>query len=342
MSYKGQYSTDVLANKASGFLEDALSADSPFALIIAPNAPHSNVEFADGWFGNNESGSSILTTPPIPAERHAHLFEDVVVPRTANFNPDDPSGVAWIAQLPQQNQTVVDANDHFYRSRLRALQAVDEIVEGVVQRLEAAGELDNTYIFYSSDNGYHIGQHRLQPGKECGFEEDINVPLIVRGPGVPGGNIVDTVTTHTDLAPTFLTLAGGQLRDDFDGSPIDLHQTKTSSSIRSEHVNVEHWGFALSEGIYNAKIMWNNTYKGLRLVGDDYDLYYSVWCSGEHQLYDLKVRQLVHASFPLLTRHRTIHTSLTTSLLGGIIQQTSTSFRLPKLTIADVPPRSSA
>lgn len=202
--------------------------------------------------------------------------------------------------MPQQNETIVAANDYFYRSRLRALQAVDEIIEGVVTRLSTAGILDNTYIFYSADNGYHIGQHRMQPGKECGFEEDINVPLIVRGPGVGKGKVSKHVTTHTDLAPTFLTLAGGKLREDFDGSAINVHAPLQQdglmmrSSPRSEHVNVEYWGFALSEGEYDARLIWNNTYKALRLVGDDYNFYYSVWCSGEHQLYDLNV----HSALP--------------------------------------------
>lgn len=77
---------------------------------------------------------------------------------------------------------MIEYNDHFYRQRLRALQAVDEMVEGIVTRLDSYGILDNTYVVYSADNGYHISQHRLSPGKECGFEEDINVPLIIRGP----------------------------------------------------------------------------------------------------------------------------------------------------------------
>lgn len=209
-----------------------------------------------------------------------------------------PSGVSWISALPKQNQTNVDANDHFYRNRLRALQAVDEIIDGVVARLSEAHILEDTYIFYSSDNGYHIGQHRMQPGKQCGFESDIVVPLIVRGPGIAKGQVSHAVTSHTDLAPTFLTLAGGRLREDFDGSPIDLHshgQDGTSFGTlypRKEHVNVEHWGSAFSEGEHDQRVFWNNTYKALRLIGENYNLYYSVWCSGEHQLYDLNVRIL--------------------------------------------------
>ena len=287
VSYAGQYSTDVLASKAYGFLEEALADENPFFLAIAPNAPHSNVAFKDSWFSNNESLSSINTSAPIPAERHKHLFEDVIVPRTPNFNPDHPSGVSWIAKLPKQNQTVIDSNDDFYRNRLRALQAVDEIIDGVIARLDEETLL-KTYIIYSADNGYHIGQHRLAPGKECGFEEDINVPLIVRGPGIAKGRVSRRVTTHTDLAPTFLQIAGGELRDDLDGAPIDFEHSGEQIT-KSEHVNVEYWGFALSEGLYDAQFWWNNTYKALRLVGSDYNFYYSVWCSGEHQLYDLNV-----------------------------------------------------
>ena len=168
---------------------------------------------------------------------------------------------------------------------------VDEIVDGLISRLIDYDILDNTFIFYSSDNGYHIGQHRLQPGKECGIEEDINIPLIVRGPGVPKGKVSDIVTSHTDLAPTFMSLVGGTLRSDFDGIaiPVTSKDIADAADVRGEHVNIEYWGFALTEGLYGKAMYWNNTYKGLRLIGDNYNLYYSVWCSGEHELYDLAV-----------------------------------------------------
>jgi N-acetylglucosamine-6-sulfatase len=160
--------------------------------------------------------------------------------------------VSWIKALPRLNNTVIEYNDAFYRARLQALQAVDELIEGVVQKLENAGILDNTYVVFSTDNGYHIGQHRLHPGKECGFEEDINIPLIIRGPDVPSGEVTDVVTAHTDLAPTFLKIAGGRLRDDFDGSPIPLNAQEIveAAGQRQEHVNVEFWGHAIPEGTF--------------------------------------------------------------------------------------------
>jgi hypothetical protein len=91
VSHEGEYSTDVLAGKAYGFLEDAVAEQKPFFLTIAPNAPHSNVQFAEGWFNGSGSAHNILTTPPIPAERHKNLFQDAIVPRTESFNPDEVS-----------------------------------------------------------------------------------------------------------------------------------------------------------------------------------------------------------------------------------------------------------
>jgi hypothetical protein len=194
-------------------------------------------------------------------------------------------------KLPQQNQTNVDYNDYFYRQRLRALQAVDELVDGLVSRIEDHGILDNTYIIYSSDNGFHIGQHRLQPGKSCGYEEDINIPLSIRGPGVASNYSTDIVTTHTDLAPTFFELLGIPLRDDFDGRPIPVTKPRIGEGKRTrrEHANVEYWGFAGGEGKFDRELHENNTYKAIRIFGPGYNLYYSIWCNNEHELYDMSV-----------------------------------------------------
>jgi arylsulfatase A-like enzyme len=132
---------------------------------------------------------------------------------------------------------------------------VDELVDGIFARLEEHGILDNTYVIYSSDNGFHIGQHRLQPGKSCGYEEDINIPLIIRGPRVAANETADIVTTHTDLAPTFLSLLGIPERPDFDGAAFPITKSGIAESLNSrrEHVNVEYWGWAGSEGKYNCK-----------------------------------------------------------------------------------------
>lgn len=290
VNFAGQYSPDLTANSAYGFLEDALSdSTKPFFLTIAPVAPHADVTL----YPKMDAG------PPKVAPRHQHLFKDYQIPRTDNFNPENPSGVSWVSKLERLNETVIEYNDEYQRCRLRSLQAVDEMLDKIVTRLDEAGALENTYIIYTSDNGYHISQHRMHPGKECGFETDINVPLIIRGPGVPKGRTERLPTSHTDLAPTVMELAGNSINDKkFDGAPIPLDE---EASDRSEHVAIEFWGLGVPEGRYGyagkyqfingtANAYVNNTYKGLRVEGDTYSLYYSVWCTNETELYDLKVR----------------------------------------------------
>lgn len=230
----------MIQSHTSDLLSQALQSEKPFFLGIAPIAPHANID--------SNNGGQPAMTEPISLHRHEHLFSELGVPRTANFNPEAPSGVSWVANLPRLNETSVQYLDHFYRQRLRALQGVDELIEQVVTQLENAGVLDDTYIIFTSDNGYHLGQHRLPPGKECGFEEDIRVPLYIRGPRVAKGRTENAVTTHIDLAPTFFKIAGIELRDDFDGTPIPLSANIGMPGIRHEHVAVEYWGTAIAEG----------------------------------------------------------------------------------------------
>ncbi|OJJ50209.1 hypothetical protein ASPZODRAFT_139525 [Penicilliopsis zonata CBS 506.65] len=307
-SYEGEYLTDVLTQKAYRLLDEAVHAANPFFLTIAPIAPHCNV-FMNGT--GLDKNPVFSFSAPIPAKRHEHLFEGVKVPRTESFNPDELSGANWIRTLKKQNESNVEYNDYFYRSRLRALQAVDELVDGLFARLHQHNLLDNTYVVYSSDNGYHIGQHRMQPGKSCGYEEDINVPLIIRGPGVAENASTDVVTTHTDLAPTFLQLLGIPLRVDFDGAAIPLTPREIEAALetRQEHVNVEYWGFAAGEGIYDFDLSaYNNTYKALRITGKGYNLYYAVWCNNEHELYDMNEERSI--ANPIKTDPHQMHNLL--------------------------------
>lgn len=125
VSFEGQHSVDVLAAKALGLLDEAFETGKPFFLGVAPVSPHANIwapNFKDGGHSDLEK---VEFSPPVPAERHANLFEGAKVPRTENFNPDKPSGASWIRKLPKQSLETVDYNDHFYLQRLRALQSVD-------------------------------------------------------------------------------------------------------------------------------------------------------------------------------------------------------------------------
>jgi N-acetylglucosamine-6-sulfatase len=194
------YLTDVMAARAQEFIRGAAADKVPFFLYLGTYAPHK---------------------PFTPAPRHAQLFPGVQAPRTPSFNEADVRDKPDAGRkLPLLGPADIALLDTQYRLRLQSLQAVDEMVAALVGVLRDTGQLDNTWIFFTSDNGYHLGQHRRKAGKYTPYEEDVRVPLLVRGPGVPAGRTVDAFTENVDFAPTFAALGGATLRSRPDGRSL--------------------------------------------------------------------------------------------------------------------------
>lgn len=281
-AFPGEHAIDITTRNALDMLDTAVYDGKPFFLTVAPAVPHVGI-------------NSTTETPylPIPQPKWADAFPAARVPRTPNWNPEQASGASWVLNLPHQNQTMVDGLDDLYRRRIRCVAGLDDMVGELISALERHGILENTHVIFTTDNGYHIGQHRMGGGKKTGYETDINIPMVWRGPGVPAGKVTSEVSTHTDLAPTWLNLFGLQSRTKLDGRPIPT--IVNQSAPASEHINVELWGAAAP---YEGTIPWkrigqsvkgrhNNTYKGLRIYSDQCSIYYSVWCTNEHELYDM-------------------------------------------------------
>ena len=182
------YLTDVLSGKATDFVRRAAAEDAPFFAYVSPTAPHS---------------------PATPAERHKGTLSDEAAPRSPAFDEEDVSDKpSWIQDLTPISEKESFQIDERYQERLEATLAVDEMVGSLVDELEAARELKNTYIFFTSDNGFQLGERRLKHGKKTPYEESARVPLYVRGPGVPAGAAVENLVLNTDLAATFAELGG--------------------------------------------------------------------------------------------------------------------------------------
>ena len=196
------YITDVMLERAVAFISatTTLSSTQPFFLALNVYAPHS---------------------PARPAPRHSGLFPDVKAPRTPSFDEEDVSDKPPFMQAaPPLTTEQIEQMDGLYRARLQSLQAVDEAVAALVQTLEDTGQLDNTYILFLSDNGFHMGQHRMVSGKGMPYEEDIRVPLIIRGPGVRKDAVRDELASIIDLAPTFAEIGGTQMSNLVDGRSL--------------------------------------------------------------------------------------------------------------------------
>lgn len=191
------YNTDVLRRKSVGFIEKNLSSGDPFFLLISTTAPHG---------------------PSIPAPRHEGLIKDLEYPQKPSFQVQDgkPEIVIERATVPGEEFEWYDANA-FFTDRAATLLAVDEMIVEIVQTLEQAGKLDNTYIIFTSDNGFHMGEHAFSGGKGLPYIEDVNVPFFIRGPGIEPGATVTQMTANIDLAPTIVDIANGKTADFVDG-----------------------------------------------------------------------------------------------------------------------------
>jgi arylsulfatase A-like enzyme len=110
--------------------------------------------------------------------------------------------------------------DADFRKRAQAVQAVDKMIADIRAELKRLGVAKNTYIVFSSDNGFHMGDRRLLEGKQTAWDHDINVPLVVTGPGVPRGKAVDAIVANTDLRPTFQALAGAPISARVEGRSL--------------------------------------------------------------------------------------------------------------------------
>ena len=192
------YLTDVMSDLGTLYIKQ--SKGQPFVIEIATFAPHA---------------------PYTPAPRDANAFPGLTVPRTPAYDvPPDPAGPRWLIRQPALTAADKARIDEAFRKRAQSVLAVDAMIGALQAAVAAIGQAQNTYFVFSSDNGYHMGDYRLMPGKMTAFDTDIHVPLIVTGPGVPAGRKLDDIVENIDLYPTFLDLAGVASSADVDGHSL--------------------------------------------------------------------------------------------------------------------------
>ncbi|XP_067635791.1 N-acetylglucosamine-6-sulfatase-like [Eurosta solidaginis] len=236
VSYTDTYLTDLLRDKALGFLK-ARNRQKPFFAMIAPPASHA---------------------PFTPAERHRGAFANIKALRTPNFNRIPlPQEKHWLVAATRALPTeTVKLLDTFYQQRWETLLAVDEMVAFLVETLTDQQELDNTYIIYTSDNGYHMGQNAQAWDKRQPYETDIRIPLLLRGPGVPKGAFIAQPTLLLDLMPTILEWSGLNAHTEMDGLSIQSALRRAAVDEYRRSLLVEYWGEGNSN-TYNAACPWS-------------------------------------------------------------------------------------
>lgn len=255
---ESDYLTDVITRKATAFIEQSAALRQPFFLYVGHHAPHE---------------------PAIPAVRHDGVFEGRNMPRRPNFNElnvaDKPRFVGINVRV---DEVVKQEVAQLYRDRLETLLAVDDGVRDILDALKRSRQLDNTYLIFTSYNGFMLGEHRFANSKNYIYEESIRVPLLIRGPDLPRGVNVTQLVNNLDLVATLTDLSGASPANALDGASLLPLMLDPSTPWRTA---------LLVEGRIGVGKDEDTTYSAIRTPAAVYVEYQSSRLGKEYEYYDL-------------------------------------------------------
>jgi len=188
----GTHWSEVLGDDAVRFIAEAAKRDKPFFMYLAFNAPHDP----------RQSPKEYIDKYPL---------DKIAVPES--FQPEHPDKDAIACGVKQRDESLAPFPRTPYAVKVNrqeyyaAITHMDMQVGRILDALEKSGKADNTYIFFSADQGLAVGQHGLM-GKQNLYDHSVRVPLMVCGPGLKKGKKVDSPVYLQDIMPSTLELAG--------------------------------------------------------------------------------------------------------------------------------------
>ncbi|KAG2435229.1 hypothetical protein HXX76_007311 [Chlamydomonas incerta] len=199
----------VVRQKALAFIDAAAAKGKPFYLQVNTFAPH-----------DSNGGSDAL---PEVEVKYRDLYPNIKLPKSPNFGVQVPKQIGYY--WPTDVNEALPSITARYRARLQALRSVDDTVSALVSRLACRGLLNRTVFIYTSDNGFKPGNHDIAQEKFTQYEEDVRLPLLMTGPGIPVGAATgaEFQAAMTDITATVLWLAGASTGNTtIDGSALPL------------------------------------------------------------------------------------------------------------------------
>jgi arylsulfatase A-like enzyme len=271
------YTMDVGGGYAAHFVRNSAPLKRPFFLYYSPPGPHA--EDTNHLQGLRPGAPG---PDPRPPARYRDTFDNVPLPRSPAFNEADVSDKEInLSGLPLLNEAQIEEITENYHGRLGAVRAVDDQVGRIVRELRKAGELNNTYIIFNSDNGYLQGEHRLRGSKFLPYENSIRVPTLIRGPGVKAGQVRPGNTTDVDLAPTILSMARVKPGRVMDGVSL-LPAAKSRRNLPVRSVLLQAMRPLLR--FFTPLTAFDQPFYGVRT----YNYKYLNWSFGATELYNMK------------------------------------------------------
>jgi arylsulfatase A-like enzyme len=189
------YETDMLTNLATQELRNT-PEEQPFYLQLDYTAPHGDFRKPAG---------------PEPAPRHYDWFKGAPLPHNRGQGFDEGNVTdkpSFIREAPYLGLSEIHTYRVYYDKALESLRSIDDGVKLLIDTLGSLHRLRNTYVIFTSDNGFFYGEHRLLGGKFLAYEPSTHLPFLIRGPHIKAGTESGEIVGNIDVAPTILELAG--------------------------------------------------------------------------------------------------------------------------------------
>jgi arylsulfatase A-like enzyme len=285
------YETDTLTNIATAEMQGT-SPEQPFYLQLDYTAPHGDFRHPAG---------------PEPAPRHNEWFRGAPFPHSRSEGFDE-GNVAdkprFIREAPYLSLGDIHTYRVYYDKALESLRSIDDGVKQLIDTLGSLHRLRNTYVIFTSDNGFFFGEHRLIGGKFLAYEPSTHLPFLIRGPHIRPGTESNELVGNIDIAPTVLELAEAEADKSIDGrSMVPFMRDPNLRTLRPylfesfvESSDVDEQGAIAEPGDQSGRTSAKGRsatasllappkdYEGLRLG----PYKYIAWPDGEKELYDLE------------------------------------------------------
>jgi N-acetylglucosamine-6-sulfatase len=219
-NYRGQYQTQVYGDLSEQIIRSRAASDRPFFLYASYTAPHTNGRMDEGGPRvPRDDGLETAFGAVARPDEFKGMFDRTIAaaPGASWSDPDISDKPRYLRSLPPVNDAERLAMRDLTRQRAEALHVLDQQVKRTIDALAASGELEETLVLFTSDNGYFLGEQRMRKGKILPHEPSLRVPVLMRGPGIPSGQRRLDPFLLIDIAPTLARFAGVQPTNPVDG-----------------------------------------------------------------------------------------------------------------------------
>ena len=271
---KAQHVDSYAADRSADFIDQSIAANKPFFLWHNTQTPHLNGKLI--WDALPKNLAKYDATDFYDAPKNLNNLP-------GNWNDELNNKPAYYKNI--RNRTLAQTDDRYLYSDpsklanhtseyYAVITELNDMLAPLINKLNTTADprnpghmlIDNTYVFYMSDNGWLIGDHGMT-SKSLPFDQAARVPFMVMGPGVDVGRVDDRQVSNVDIAPTILDIAGVKIPEAMQGKSIKSMLSDNGAGKVVRNTNIVE--------------IWESTFAGNKPILAGYDGRYEVFYTYE-------------------------------------------------------------